>query len=71
MVRIWEEVKSREATESVGDAFQQGEICEFIAIALQKQHRDLDLEKMLCPLFRRPARRVQRKTQEYQAADAR
>ena len=71
MVRIWEEVKSREATESVGDAFQKGEIGEFIAIALQKQHWDFDLEQVLCPLFRRPGGRVQWKTQEYQTADAR
>ena len=38
---------------------------------LQKQHRDLDREKMLATLVRRPSRRMQGKAEEGEAADAR
>src|SRR5262249_53884916 len=44
---------------------------ELVAAALQKQHRDLDREKMLATLVRRPSRRMQGKAEEGEAADAR
>src|SRR5262249_26933902 len=50
---------------------KQSEIAELVAAPLQKQHRNLDREKMLGARIRRLSRRMQRKAQEGEAAHAR
>src|SRR5690349_11000978 len=51
--------------------FKQGQFSELVAGALNEQHGDMDLIKVLCPNVGRLAGRMQWKAQERKSANAR
>src|SRR5215472_11338115 len=70
MIGILDELQRCALAEPLDQPQKQIKHGELVAAALQKQRRDLDREKMLATLVRRPSRRMQGKAEEGEAADA-
>jgi len=62
VIGIVEQFKRRVCAEAVDHRLQQRQVGQFVAGALQEQHRHLDVEQMLRAFLRRLAGRVQRRS---------
>ena len=71
MIGILEEVQRCARAEPIRQPLEEPEVRELVAGPLQKQHRHVDLDKMLGARVRRLPSRMQRKAEEGEAAHAR
>ena len=68
MVGAFDDVERGECAEFVADRFEQREIGEIVARALQEEHRLGDFDEMVAPFGGGLLRRMKRKAKENQAA---
>ncbi len=69
VVSVGEQFEGGTLAELFDDLLKEFQFGELIAVALQEEHGDLDLEKMLGPFLRGATGRVQRESQEDEAAN--
>ena len=71
MVGVLKEFEGDAWAEAFAERCEKLQVGEVVAGALQEEHWDLDVEKMLCAIVGWVTGRVQREAEEYQSAHSR